>query len=380
MRKPVDVLIPTTMVGSYPRPRWYTRRAGGQDFREALMEQVWREEYQDGVQAIIGDQERAGLDIVTDGELFEDDLGGGAGWPEYVVQRLTGLGPRQAGQRPGARDPSPIVDHFFLDVWASPTVAGQVGRGPLRFAYLYELASRLTSRPVKASFVDPGYVANRLHDRHYGGAFAAPHPDLLYDLAAVYNEELRELADAGCRIYQTDLPLYSQIGMTGGPVPWEVATKAFNQMVEGTTDRMQVWMHYCRGRAYGQSSWGEGDFRPMLPRVFDANFHVLNVECGDCLGPEMEILSQMPADRDVAIGIVNHRILQVETPQEVAGRIRRALQHIAPERLYVTTFCGLGTTMPRTNASFKLKALVDGANIVRAELTGRPELAASDAT
>jgi len=114
--------------------------------------------------------------------------------------------------------------------------------------------------------------------------------------------------------------------------------------------------------------------------VFEADFHVLNVECGDCLGPEMEMLAQVPADRDVAIGIINHRILQVETPQEVADRIRRALQHIAPERLYVTTFCGLGTTMPRTNASFKLKALVNGANIVRAELTGRRELAVSDAT
>src|SRR5579875_392338 len=376
--RPVDVLIPTTMVGSYPRPRWYTRRAGGQDFREALMEQTWREEYLDAVHAIIGDQERAGLDIVTDGELFEDDLGGGAGWPEYVIQRLTGLGPRLPGRLPGTRDPSPIVNHFFLDIWASPTVVDRVGRGPLRFAYLYELASRLTTRPVKASFVDPGYVANRLHDRHYGGAFAAPHPDLLYDLAAVYNAELRELADAGCRIYQTDLPLYSQIAMTGGPVSWGVAPRAFNQMVAGVTDGVQIWMHFCRGRAFGQCSWGDIDFRAMAPRVFDADFHVLNIECGDCQGPEMELLAQVPSDRAVAIGIINHRVLQVETPQEVAERIRQALKYISPERLYVTTFCGLGTTLPRTNAYYKLKALVDGTNLVRAELTGQRELAASE--
>jgi 5-methyltetrahydropteroyltriglutamate--homocysteine methyltransferase len=84
----------------------------------------------------------------------------------------------------------------------------------------------------------------------------------------------------------------------------------------------------------------------------------------------MELLAQVPADRAVAIGVVNHRVLQVETADEIAARIRRALKHIAPERLYLTTCCGLGTTLPRTVAFYKLKALVDGARLVRGELTG----------
>jgi 5-methyltetrahydropteroyltriglutamate--homocysteine methyltransferase len=141
-------------------------------------------------------------------------------------------------------------------------------------------------------------------------------------------------------------------------------------MVEGTGD-MRIWMHSCWGRPYGQLASGKvGDFRPMFARVFEANFHVLNLECGDCLGPEMELLEQVPADRGVAIGVLDHRVLQVESAQQIADRIRRALKHIAAERLYVSSFCGLGTTLPRTVAFYKLKALVDGANIVRAELTG----------
>jgi 5-methyltetrahydropteroyltriglutamate--homocysteine methyltransferase len=98
---------------------------------------------------------------------------------------------------------------------------------------------------------------------------------------------------------------------------------------------------------------------------------VLNLECADCLGPEIELLEQVPEDRAVAIGVLDHRVLQVETAQQIADKVRRVLKHISPERVYLTSFCGLGTTLPRTVAFFKLKALVDGANIVRAELTGQ---------
>jgi 5-methyltetrahydropteroyltriglutamate--homocysteine methyltransferase len=365
------VLLPTTMVGSYPRPRWYTRRLGSQDIREALMEQNWREEYQDAISAVLRDQERAGLDIVSDGEMFEDDLVGGAGWPEYVIGRIGGATSRADSPMGAALDPTPILGHLF-EAWPTPIITGPVTRGPLRFAYLYRLAARLANRPVKASFVDPQLVAQFFQDRHYGGQPGQPSPQLSMDLAAIYNQELRELAAAGCPVYQSDLPPFAQLGMLGAPAQaWDAAVKAWNTMVEGTGS-MQLWMHYCWGRPYGQFARGHaGDFRPMFPRVFEANFHVLNLECGDCLGPEMDLLEQVPADRAVAIGVLDHRVLQVETPQQVADKIRRVLKHIAPERVYLTSFCGLGTTLPRTVAMYKLKALADGANLVRAELTGQ---------
>jgi hypothetical protein len=197
------------------------------------------------------------------------------------------------------------------------TIVGPVTRGPLRFAYLDQLASRFARAPVKMLFVDPQLITGFMQDRHYGS----------------------------------------------GP----------GQPVEGTAG-MHIWMHYCWGRPYGQFAFGQvGDFRPMFPRVFDANFHALNIECGDCLGPEMELLEQVPADRAVAIGVLNHRVLQVETAEQIADKIRRTLKHIAPERLYLTSHSGLGTTLPRTIAFYKLQALADGAKLVRAELTGQRE-------
>jgi 5-methyltetrahydropteroyltriglutamate--homocysteine methyltransferase len=71
----------------------------------------------------------------------------------------------------------------------------------------------------------------------------------------------------------------------------------------------------------------------MFRRVFEANFQVLNVECGDGLGPELELLGQVSADPTVALGVLDHRVLQVETADQIAARIRRALKHVPPERL-----------------------------------------------
>jgi 5-methyltetrahydropteroyltriglutamate--homocysteine methyltransferase len=372
MQRVTDALIPTTMVGSYPRPRWYTRRLEERDIRVALMEQNWREEYSDAISGLIRDQEMAGLDIVSDGEVYEDDLVGGAGWPEYSIARVGGVEVTRApASARMSLDPTPILAHLF-DAWPQPVLSSQATRGPLRFAYLYELAMRTTNRPVKMSFIDPQLMAAFFQDRHYGSAPGQPSPGLLMDLAAIYNAELRELAAVGCPVYQSDLPPFAQLGMMGVSGPgWDVAVRAFNAMVDGVGD-MQIWMHYCWGRPYGQFAFGQaGDFRPMFPRVFEANFDVLNIECGDCLGPEMDLLEQVPVDRSVAIGVLDHRVLQVETPEQIANKIRRALKHISPERLHVTSFCGLGTTLPRTIAFYKIKALVDGTNIVRAELTGQ---------
>lgn len=367
MERVVSQLLPCTMVGSYARPRWYKRMSYGMDIRALLMDASWREEYEDAVKAIVNDQETAGLDIVSDGELFEDDYPGGAGWPEYVTQRL---GASARSDQPRARlHPSPILNYFIEEVWPQLVLEDRVQHGPLRFAYLYRLATRFAQRPVKASFVDPQLAVNFLEDHHYGDRQA-----LIMDLVEIYREEIRDLAAAGCPIYQSDLPPFAGLGISGAPQPaWDFATRAFNRMVEDAGD-MQVWMHYCWGRPYGQLARGEvGDFRPMFPRVFDANFHVLNLESCDCLGTDLELLRQVPADRGVALGVIDHRVLQVESAEQVADRIRRAVQHVGPERLYLTTYCGLGSTLPRTIADFKLKAMVDGARIVRAEITGTRE-------
>ena len=244
MSNGAETLIPTTMVGSYPRPRWYTRRLWGKDIREALTEQNWREEYEDAVKAVIKDQELAGLDIVSDGEMFEDDLVGGFGWPDYPLSHLGGIDGRADSPLAGVVEQTAILTHMMASA-PTPVVTQKVTRGPLRFAYLYQLASSLTHQPVKASFADPQFVVGSgLNDRYYGGKPGQPSQELVLDLVSIYNQELRELADGGCPIYQSDLPPFAELAKADVPgAAWEFDVKAFNTMVEGT-GTMQIWQHY----------------------------------------------------------------------------------------------------------------------------------------
>jgi hypothetical protein len=122
--------------------------------------------------------------------VYEDDLVGGAGWPEYVISRIGGVQGRADSRIAGALDPTPILEHLF-NAWPTPILAGPVTRGPLRFAYLYQLASRLANRPVKMSFADAQFIAPFFTDEHYGGQPGQPSPRLRMDLASIYNQELR---------------------------------------------------------------------------------------------------------------------------------------------------------------------------------------------
>src|SRR4029077_6871537 len=112
-------------------------------------------------------------------------------------------------------------------------------------------------------------------------------------------------------------------------------------------------------------------YKGMMDRVFDAQFDVLNLEVWHDPG-EIDLLAAVPKDRGVALGLINHRSTEVEAPQAIAAQVRRALHYVDPERLYLTTACGL-QHQPRQNAFFKLKALADAAAIVRGELTGTRE-------
>jgi 5-methyltetrahydropteroyltriglutamate--homocysteine methyltransferase len=154
---------------------------------------------------------------------------------------------------------------------------------------------------------------------------------------------------------------------------WDFAIGAFNRMVEGIGSSMQIWQHYCWGNPAGQLALGfVPSYRPMLERVFECRFDVLNVEVFHDQGAEIDLLAQVPKDRGVALGLINHRSTVVERPEDLAELVRKALKYVEPDRLYLTTGCGL-MHQPRQNAFFKLKALADAARQVRAELTGETE-------
>src|SRR3954452_2196009 len=152
VKKIVDTLLPTTMVGSYPRPHWYTQQLLGRDVRVAFKEVRHEEAYHDATQAVIHDQEEAGLDIVTDGQMSYDDYVGVIGsfcW--YMYERIGGFDPAREPHplEAGAESRDKIVE--LLADWGGVINSGAVEHGPIRLADLYRIASKYATRPMKVS-------------------------------------------------------------------------------------------------------------------------------------------------------------------------------------------------------------------------------------
>src|SRR5581483_52625 len=170
--KIVDTILPTTMVGSYPRPQWFKHQLLGRDIRVAFKEVQHEEAYEDAVATVVRDQIEAGLDIVTDGNMFYDDyvwVIGSFCW--YLYERIPGFEP--------AREPHPSTvgavertsNVELLDDWGGVINSGPVKRGPIRWADLYKIARKHTTAPIKVSVgAGPINLAWHVHFQHYKNA------------------------------------------------------------------------------------------------------------------------------------------------------------------------------------------------------------------
>ena len=192
-----DMILPTTITGSYPRPLWFDRSLAGRSFKEAMGDSLFREQYLDAVSSIIGEQEAAGLDIVTDGDSRFDLTVGGKSWFFYVIERLGGIhGHRDTSRgwmsRHGLR-PGKILWEV-QEAYQPAVVRGKLTRGPLEYTALWQVAQRMSNRPVKFGTICAPALAGMLWDEHYKDDDA-----LILDLCDIMNAEFREMADAGVK-------------------------------------------------------------------------------------------------------------------------------------------------------------------------------------
>jgi 5-methyltetrahydropteroyltriglutamate--homocysteine methyltransferase len=363
-----DALLPTTMVGSYPRPRWFTQQLQGRDVLEAFKSVEHAEAYRDATRVVIGDQEDAGLDIVTDGQMWFDDLHMGIGsffW--YWFERIPGFGPEMVLHR--NRDRASGRDVFVMDEAGSAILRGEVARGPLRLAYLYQCAQDATTKPVKAS-VGAGpcqlsglvhFESGRIRDRF----------ELSAALAEVFNAELLELQAAGCSYVQyEDLGAWTP-NLTGGQdFAW--VTETVNRVLAGVTVR-KAW-HFCLGNAWGNrlDALVRGGYGAVVPHYRDVDVDELTLDFACREMADAAVLKEIPADVDVGVGVIDVRNLEIEQPEQVAERIRTVLGFVDAERVTLTTDCGM-KQLPRPVAAAKLRSLDVGAAIVRHELLGQEQ-------
>ena len=330
---------------------------------EFVYDAISREAFEDAVGAIVRDQEAAGLDIISDGRVYGGDSPYGQIIYHYY-ERLTGY--KLSGPPIGL----PIYSTLF-----SPTCVGEVRREhPFHLATL-RATRKATRKPVKISYTGIQVLAAATNNQYYKET-----KELAMAIAKAFNEDFKELADNGCDIIQLDEFVWPY-----GMGDWEI--EALNAATEGVG--CQFWVHTCWGNYSGtpgyfpdeeEREYGAWvlDQRPsaaaapdralaIFPQVNNANINALNYEVARIGAGDLQPLKDNDWQKDFVAGIVDVKSTITETSDEVADRIRQVLAFVPADQLGLSTDCGL-INLPRMIAAGKLRALADGAAIVRAEL------------
>jgi len=367
--------LPTSIIGSLPRPSWYTAVLGTRSFLEAMVNARYREQYEDAVSVHLRAQETAGLDICTDGDAHYDEEVGGMSWQSYPLTHMAGFDSvaQPAGYKVGgvAFQRGHIL-HDYLEARVFPTIVGPVGPGDLQYAAMWRVAQRLTTRPVKFGTILPELLAAAAADDYYKDPV-----DRLMAFSNALNAELNDLADAGCPAIQMEEPQIHMVPARGkafGKLDVQELVGVFNNTVKGLRAKTEVWCHTCWGNPSQQRMFAQvQSYQPTLEALNQVDADVLTFETCSSGPGDLKAIGEVIRDKKVVIGVIDHHTLQVERPDEIAALIREALKHIPPERLMISSDCGMGREgMSRRHATYKMVAMVLGTNIVRKEL-GLPE-------
>ncbi len=344
-RKPMPQPIQTTVVGSYPQPEWLVDR---ESLRRRLpprvrVRELWRipepflEQAQDDATLIaIRELERAGVDIITDGEIRRES------YSNRFATSLEGLDldhPGTALDRTG--HPNPV-----------PRVVGPIRRTkPVEVRDL-EFLRRNTDLRIKITVPGPFTVTQQAQNDFYPDERA-----LALDMAAAINEEIKDLFAAGADVVQIDEPYLQARPEKARAYGVDVINRAL-EGVQGTTA-----LHMCFG--YAAIVHDRPGQYAFLPELSDCVVDQISIEAAQP-NLDLSVLEALP-DKTIILGVLNLGDLNVETPQIVADRIRAALRYIAPGRLIVAPDCGM-KYLPRDVAFGKLQAMVRGAAAVRSEI------------
>jgi len=345
------VVLPTTVVGSYSVPEWL-ERLKTEYYQRRISAQHLAEIYEVAIKAAVKDQELAGIDIVSDGELRRDND------VDYFLARIPGVHIPQRAKTDyfdyyDAEVTRPLPE---LDGHPEPAADGPAPGPGLGLADDFRFTRQLTDRPVKFSFTGPFSLSRRIRDDAY------PDPGgLVRALARRLNAEARELAAAGADLLQIDEPF-----LAGYPEHVELAVEAVNIVTDGVP---ATWaLHVCYGNRYARPSW-EGHYDFLFPAVKAARVDQIVLEFARKGLDDLRLIRKYEWDRWLGFGVIDVKTSQVESAELVASRIRRALEYVPADRLMINPDCGLRHLAPEV-ARRKLRAMVAGAAAVRAELEG----------
>ncbi len=347
-----EKLLPTTVVGSYTQPDWLIDR---ENLTTRLpprvrVQEIWRipPEYLEAAQddatlLAIRDMERAGIDIISDGEVRRES------YSNRVATALGGIDTENHGyakDRSGRDNPV-------------PRVMGKIHRPkPIEVSDVEFLRAN-TDRRIKITLPGPFTMTQQAQDDYYGGDQRA----MALDYARAVNEEVKDMFAAGADVVQIDEPYMQARAEIAREFALEVIAEALKG-VEGTTA-----LHMCFGYAaiHAWQGLGKPDAYSFLPELNESDIDQISIEAAQ---PRIDlaVLEKLP-DKTIILGVIDNDDPEIESPETVAARIRAALEHISPERLILAPDCGM-KYMHRDVAFGKLKSMAEGAAIVRQEIGG----------
>ena len=230
----------------------------------------------------------------------------------------------------------------------------------------------MTKRPVKYGTILPELLAASVADDYYKDPV-----ERTLALSAALNEELNELADAGCPVIQMEEPQIHMVPVRGkafGKLDVGDLVKIFNGTVKGLRAKTEVWCHTCWGNPSQQRIFKDvQSYKPTLDALNTIDADAITFETCSSGPDDLKAIGEHITDKKIVIGVIDHHTLQVERPDDIAALIREALKYIPAERLIISSDCGMGREgMARRHAGYKMVSMVLGTNIVRKEL-GLPQ-------
>ncbi len=336
-------ILPTSVIGSYAWPSWlHTALTAAQhgEYGPADMQETQN----DAVDLALRDQEDAGVDIVTDGEMRRVGF-----FTAEFYGHLTGLRELPPQRKVGVIGHDQRESYEVVESITAPNGLGLIPE--------FEYVRTRTSRPIKMPCPGPYTLAGRLKP----GAIYKDRMDVAHALAMIINAELKALAAAGADFIQVDEPSYAVHASSP-----RAFVDLFNETVVGVNAKIGV--HLCFGNFVGRPV-AKRTYRPLFPYILELNASQYALEFANRELSEIDLWQEFPSDKELAAGLVDVKNYYVETADEVAERIRTALKYVKVDKLSIVPDCGFSQTA-RWASRAKLKSMVDGTKIVRKELGG----------
>jgi 5-methyltetrahydropteroyltriglutamate--homocysteine methyltransferase len=326
---PNEHFLLTSIVGSYPKPKWLNRVSDLADDPDSkFTEEHLHEAHDDACRVIVDEHERTGLDTVSDGEMRRNEM------VEFFADRIEGY---------EFNGPVKVWGHNYFD---KPSVVDDVEYAESWLVDEFEFTHAAASKPVKVPITGPYTLASWSFNEAY-----EDDADLSYALADLVNEEIEALVDAGARYIQIDEP-----ALATTPDDYAIVGECLDRIVADIPEEVRIGLHVCYG-----------DYSRIYPELLEYPIDEFDVELCNGDYEQIDVFTDPEFTTDLALGVVDVHTTEVESVEEIKENIKQGFKIVPPERLTVSPDCGV-KLLPRDVARQKIENMVTATREIEAEL------------